>query len=56
MSDEIMTEVRRVRDRYVTKHGHSLDAVYADLKKRETASGRRLVDLSARRRKQLQQA
>lgn len=55
MTDEIMAEVRRVCDRYVAKHGHSLDAVYADLQKREAASGRPLVDLSARRRKQLQQ-
>jgi len=52
MTDEIMAEVRRVRDRYVAKYGHDLDAIYADLKKREAASKRPLVDLASRRKAQ----
>ena len=52
MKDEIIDEVRRIRDRYVARHGWDLNAVFADLKKREAASSRRIVDLSAKRRKQ----
>jgi len=54
MKDEIIDEVRRIRERYVAKHGHDLNVVYADLKRRESASRRRRVDLAAERQKQHQ--
>lgn len=47
MTDEIMAEVRRIRDEYVAAHGNDLDAVYADLKHREATSKRPLADLAA---------
>ena len=34
MTDEIMREVRRIRDAYVARRGNSLDAIFADLKTR----------------------
>ena len=52
MTDEIMAEVRRIRDRYAAKHGHNLDAIYADIKQREAVSKRPLVDLASRRKAQ----
>ncbi len=51
MRDEIIEEVRRIRNRYVRRHGGDVDAIYADLKKREKASSRRIVDLAAMRKK-----
>ena len=51
MTDEIMAEVRRIRDGYVAAHGHSLNAVYEDIKKREAASKRTLVDLASLRKR-----
>ena len=50
MTDEIMAEVRRIRDAYVAKHNRDLDAVFADLKQRESASPGRFVDLAAQRK------
>jgi len=52
MKDEIIEEVRRIRDRYVARHGGDLDAICADLKRREASSSRPSVDLAAMRKKQ----
>jgi len=52
MTDEIMAEVRRTRDAYVAEHHCDLDAVFADLKERESASPARFVDLAAQKNKE----
>jgi len=52
MKDEIICEVRRIRDDYVAKHGNDLDAIFDDLQKRESASSRRIEDLAAMRKAQ----
>ena len=51
MKDEIISEVRRIRDDYVAKHGCDLDAIFDDLQKRESASSRQIEDLAAKRKK-----
>jgi len=33
--DPIVEEVRRIREEHAAKHGHDLDAIFADLKDRE---------------------
>jgi hypothetical protein len=52
MKDEIISEVRRIRDDYVAKHAYDLNAIFDDLKKGESASSRRIEDLAAKRREQ----
>ena len=37
LSDEIIDEVRSIRDAHVAKFNYDLRAIYADLKKSETA-------------------
>jgi len=41
--DEIVNEVRRVREDYATRFHCDLDAIYNDLKQRERVSGRKIV-------------
>ena len=44
--DSLITEVRRVRDRLAARFNYDLDAMFADLKAREKASGRKHVHRS----------
>lgn len=46
--DEIITEVRKIREEYVAEHNFSLDEIFADLKRKEASSNRRLLDLRRR--------
>ena len=41
--DEIIAEVWRNRDEYARKHNHNLDEIVADLRRREQASGSKIV-------------
>ena len=43
--DEIVEEVRRVRDEYAAKFNYDLDAIYEDIKKQEKQSERKVVSL-----------
>lgn len=43
--DEIVEEVRRVRDEYAAKFDYDLDAIYEDIKKQENQSQRKVVSL-----------
>ena len=52
MKDEIIDEVRRIRDDYVAKHHYNLDDIFEDLKKREATSTRLIEDLAAKRKAQ----
>ncbi len=43
--DEIVEEVRKVRDEYAAKFNYDLDAIYEDIKKQEKQSRRKVVFL-----------
>ena len=45
MTDPIVEEVRRRRDEHAKKFNYDLDAICADLMKRQRRAGRRLVRL-----------
>ena len=49
MNDPIVTEVRRIRERRAAKFGFDLKRIMADARRRERASGRKVVTLSPRR-------
>ena len=40
--DEIVEEVRKMRDEYAAKFDYDLDAIYKDIKKQEKKSRRKL--------------
>ena len=43
--DEIVEEVRRVRDEYAAKFNYDLDKIFKDIKKQEEKSRRKFVSL-----------
>ena len=43
--DEIVAEVRRVRDEYEAKFNHDLEAIYKDIKEQEKQNQRKVVSL-----------
>ena len=47
--DEIIAEVWRNRDAYTEGHRHDLDAIVADLRKRELQHPQRVIDRRAHR-------
>ena len=49
--DDILLEVRKVREAYAKQFGYDLLAIHRDLKEQEQASGRRIVSLPPRRPK-----
>ena len=51
LNDPIVEEVRRIRQEYAKKFNYDLDAIYRDIKKQEQRSGRKLVDLAAKKRR-----
>ena len=48
-NDEIIAEVWRNRDAYTEAHHHDLNAIVADLRKREQQHPQRVIDRRARR-------
>lgn len=48
MTDDILQEVRAVREAYAASLGFDLDAIVADLQRRERDHGRALVRTSPR--------
>lgn len=44
-TDEIVEEIHRVREEYAKSFNYDLDAIFADLRKKETESGREVVNL-----------
>lgn len=46
--DEIVEEVRRVREAHAAAHGHDLRRIFEDLKKSQSQSGRKVVSLPPR--------
>jgi hypothetical protein len=49
--DDVLLEVRKVREAYAQQFGYNLQAIHRDLKMGEQASGRRVVSLPPRRPK-----
>ena len=49
--DDVLLEVRKVREAYAKRFGYDLLAIHRDLKEQEQASGRRIVSLPPRRPK-----
>ena len=49
MNDPIVTEVRRIREQRAAKFGFDLKRIMADARRRERASGRKVVTLAPRR-------
>ncbi len=47
--DEIVEEIRKIRDDHAKKFNYDLDAIYEDLKKAEEKSGRILIQPPARK-------
>ncbi|MEG5019400.1 hypothetical protein QUB20_26145 [Microcoleus sp. B4-C2] len=45
-TDEIVEEIHRIREEYAKSFNYDLDAIFADLRKKEAASGRKVVTLS----------
>ena len=49
--DDVLLEVRKVREAYAQGFGYDLQTIHRDLKEQEQASGRRIVSLPPRRPK-----
>jgi hypothetical protein len=49
--DLVLREVWRAKDALSAARGHSIDKLFADLRKREKKSGHRLVNLQTKSRK-----
>src|SRR5438046_10280431 len=47
--DDLVLEVRRIREAYAKQFGYDLQAIHRDLKEQEQTSGRRIVSLPPRR-------
>ncbi len=43
--DEIVEEVRKVRDEYAVQFNYDLDAIYQDIKEQEQKTRRKIVSL-----------
>ena len=43
--DEVVEEVRKVRDKYAAKFNYDLDAIYKDIKEQEKQNQSRVVSL-----------
>lgn len=47
--DPIVTETRLLREQYANQFGYDADAIFQDILRRQTASGRKLVSFQARK-------
>ena len=44
--DEIVEEIHQIREAYAKSFNYDLDAIFADLRKKQAESGREVVNLS----------
>jgi hypothetical protein len=51
--DDVVQEVRKIREAYAKQFGYDLEAIHRDLKEQEKVSGRRIVSLPPRRPKKV---
>lgn len=47
--DEIVEEIHQIREAYAKSFNYDLDAIFEDLRKKESESGREVVSLSRKR-------
>lgn len=47
--DEIVEEIHRIREEYAKSFNYDLDAMFADLQKKQAESGKEVVRLSPKR-------
>ncbi|MBD2772421.1 hypothetical protein [Iningainema tapete] len=47
-TDEIVEEIHQIREEYAKSFNYDLDAIFADLRKKQAQSGREVVSLSRR--------
>ena len=47
--DEIIAEVRAIRDTLAARHGYDLDRLYEEARRRQGASGRELLEPAPKR-------
>jgi hypothetical protein len=45
-TDEIVEEIHRIREEYAKSFNYDLDAIFADLRRKEAESSREVVNLS----------
>jgi hypothetical protein len=45
-TDEIVEEIHQIREQYAKSFNNDLDAIFADLRKKQAESGREIVNLS----------
>lgn len=51
MADEVITQMRRIKDELAARFGYDLDALFRFLEQRQRDSGRRFVNLTKRPKK-----
>jgi len=49
LPDEIVEEIHKIREEYAKSFNYDLDAIFADLQKKQAESGREVVTLSPKR-------
>jgi hypothetical protein len=47
--DPVVAETRLLREQYASQFSHDADAIFQDILRRQTASGRKLVSFQARK-------
>ncbi len=47
--DPILEETRGVRESYALEHNHDIDAIFRDIQKRQSTTGRKLVSRPPRK-------
>ena len=50
LQDEILDEIHQFREEHAKSFNYDLDAMFADWQKRQTEGGRKVVNLSPKRR------
>ena len=51
IKNEILEEVRQIKDALAAKHNYNIDAMFHELREREKTSGHKYVDFSKPRQK-----
>ena len=54
--DEILSEVRRIREAYAAEFGYDIQKMVEDLKRRQAESGRKVVSFPPKRCRPVNQA
>jgi hypothetical protein len=49
MEDQVINEIRAIKDRLASKYNYDLRAMYSDIEQKQKLSGRKIVNLSKNR-------